>query len=130
MQKKLWTERLHFNEEFEGIEPPFLVMMKKYEFTWDATSRLDNNSKAPNCLEPADCTAHTFYAVQHWSHAEKLEREEICMMQEVGVVIPDVAECVSSAVFVSKKNGSLLFSMEFHLLNAITVKKRYPIPCI
>ena len=49
---------------------------------------------------------------------------------EKGLIRPSSSPWGCLAIFVKKKDKSLRMSVDYRPLNAITIKNKYPLPCI
>jgi hypothetical protein len=47
-----------------------------------------------------------------------------------GYIYPSISPWGCSALFVEKKDKELHLCVDYRLLNAATIKKKYPLPCI
>lgn len=86
--------------------------------------------KARNCFECSRSAPSTLITISSWSQQLKYEREEFAQIEKAGVPKPAVAEWALSTVFVSKKNGSLRFCVDYYRINAVTVQDSFCIPRI
>lgn len=60
---------------------------------------------------------------------DEIERQVIEILQ-AGIIQPSTSPFSSSVLLVKKKDGSFRFYVDFHHLNAITEKVKYPVPDI
>ena len=47
-----------------------------------------------------------------------------------GYILPSVSPWGAPMLFVRKKNGTLWLCINYHQLNKMTIKNKYPLPCI
>jgi hypothetical protein len=57
----------------------------------------------------------------------KLQLKEL---SDKGYIRPSASPCVSSVLFVKKKDGSMRMCIDYQNLNAMTIKNKYPLPRI
>lgn len=71
------------------------------------------------------------YRPYRLSHKEREQvREMVGEMLDAGIVRESVSEYASPVILVKKKDGKMRMCIDYRLLNAITVKERYPMPII
>eukprot|EP01018_Ginkgo_biloba_P033690 Gb_34061 [translate_table: standard] len=67
-------------------------------------------------------------------HRSVMENEEIrrqiSELMEMGHIKPSASPFGSPVLLVPKKDGSWCLCIDYRAINKITVKKRYPLPCI
>lgn len=79
-----------------------------------------------SCEAPQPPQPLTFY----WNQSEKAMDTYINDSLAAGTISPSFSPAGSGVFFVSKKEGSLRPCSDYHGLNCITVKNRYPLPLI
>ena len=94
-----------------------------------------------NVLPPHRSTDHKIELTEEntlgFCHLNKQSVEELTAMRdylydnlEKGFIIESKAPFASPVLFVRKSDGSLRFCVDYHKLNALTKKNRYPLPLI
>ncbi|GKD25574.1 putative reverse transcriptase domain-containing protein [Tanacetum coccineum] len=99
-----------FPEEFPGLPPP-----RQVEFQIDLVSGAAPVSRAPYRLAPSEMRE---LSVQLQGLLEK------------GFIHPSLSPWGALVLFVKKKDGSFRMCIDYHGLNKLTVKNRYPLPRI
>jgi hypothetical protein len=76
-------------------------------------------------------TAPIAYSPYHMADVElKLLKEEVDSLLEKGFIRPSASLWGSPALFVPKKDGIQRLCVDYHTLNAVTIKNKYPLPRI
>jgi hypothetical protein len=57
-------------------------------------------------------------------------KKKLIESQEVGYIRSDSSPCGAPVLFVQKKDGSQGMCVDYRTLNDVTVKNKYPLPCI
>jgi hypothetical protein len=57
-------------------------------------------------------------------------KNQLQELLDKGYIRPSSSPWGSPALFVKKKDGSLRMCVDYHPLNAVTIKNKYPLPCI
>jgi hypothetical protein len=60
----------------------------------------------------------------------KLLKAELDSLHEKGLIRPSASPCGSPSLFVLKKDGTQCLCVDYHTLNAVTIKNKYPLPGI
>ena len=60
----------------------------------------------------------------------RISEKQVQELIEKGVIRPSTSPCGSPIVLVPKKDGSWRMCIDYRALNKITIKNRYPLPCI
>jgi hypothetical protein len=60
----------------------------------------------------------------------KLLKAELDSLLEKGFIRPSVSPWGSSALFLPKKDGTQRLCVDYHVLKAVTIKNKYPLPRI
>jgi hypothetical protein len=60
----------------------------------------------------------------------KLLKAELDSLLEKGFIRPSASPCGAPALFVLKKDGTQRLCVDYHTLNAVTIKNKYPLPGI
>jgi hypothetical protein len=55
-------------------------------------------------------------------------KTQVKELLDKGFIWPSSSEWECLALFVKKKDQSLCMCMDYHLLNAVTIKNKYPLP--
>lgn len=97
--------------------------------------------QTPHCLPPHRVFDHSITLYPNaapvnskpylYSPLQKNEIEkQIKDMLEAGLVIPSMSPFASSVLLVKKKDGSWRFCVDYRKLNAITIKRKFPMPVV
>ena len=98
----------------------FASSLKELGCTNAAEMTIDINNKQPIVYRP-----------YRLSHKEREQvRTMVGEMLDAGIIRESVSEYASPIILVRKKDGKLRMCVDYRLLNAITVKERYPMPII
>jgi hypothetical protein len=82
-------------------------------------------------IELQSCTALIAKAPYKMSPVELKEFEiELQGLLDKGYIHPSIPSWGCSALFVEKKDKELCLCVDYHLLNAVTIKNKYPLPRI
>jgi hypothetical protein len=95
----------------------------------------------PNELPPRRACDHTIplvpgaspVAVRQYRYAPKLKDEiekQVSEMLQSGLIRPSSSAFSSPMLLVRKKDGSWRFCVDYRMLNALTVKAKFPIPVV
>ena len=57
-------------------------------------------------------------------------KEQLEELLEKGFIYPSASPCGALVLFVKKKNGSIRLCIDYHELNRVTIKNKYPLPRI
>ena len=57
-------------------------------------------------------------------------KKQLEELLEKGFIRPSSSPWGCPAIFVKKKDGTLRMCVDYHPLNAVTIKNKYPLPCI
>eukprot|EP01018_Ginkgo_biloba_P030049 Gb_09770 [translate_table: standard] len=80
-------------------------------------------------LEPGASLPNS--GLYHRSVMENEEiRRQISDLLEMGHIKPSASPCGSPVLLVPKKDGSWRLYIDYRVIKKITVKNRYPLPCI
>jgi hypothetical protein len=62
----------------------------------------------------------------------KMKELKVCVqgLLDKGYIHPSTSPLGCSALFVEKKDKELSLCVDYRLLNAVTIKNKYPLPCI
>ncbi|KAM0061895.1 putative nucleotidyltransferase, Ribonuclease H [Helianthus debilis subsp. tardiflorus] len=96
-----------FPEELPGLPPD-----REVEFTIDLIPGAEPISKAPYRMAPLEL------------------KEQLQELLELGFIRPGVSPWGAPVLFVKKKDGSMRLCIDYRELNKITIRNRYPLPCI
>nr|GEZ95357.1 putative reverse transcriptase domain-containing protein [Tanacetum cinerariifolium] len=99
-----------FPKELPGLPPP-----RQVEFQIDLVPGAAPFARAPDRLAPSEM------------------RELLVQLQELlekGFIRPSSSRLGAPVLFVKKKDGSFRICIDYHELNKLTVKNRYPLPII
>ncbi|GJR85541.1 putative reverse transcriptase domain-containing protein [Tanacetum coccineum] len=99
-----------FLEDLSGLPP-----QRQVEFRIDLIPGATLVAKSPYRLEP--------------SKMQELS-EQLQELQDKGFIRPSHSPWGASVLFVKKKDGSMRKCIDYHKLNKLTVKNRYPLPRI
>ncbi|GKE66663.1 putative reverse transcriptase domain-containing protein, partial [Tanacetum coccineum] len=99
-----------FPEELPGLPPP-----RQVEFRIDLLSGAEPVARAPYRLAPSEM---------------KELSVQLQELLEKGFIHQSSSSWGASVLFVKKKNGSFRMCIDYHELNKLTVKNRYPLPRI
>ncbi|MBW0476252.1 hypothetical protein O181_015967 [Austropuccinia psidii MF-1] len=124
-----WDEE----EELKEIETVLKVVPPAYHQYLDAFSKVkaeklpphqacDHHIKLEGCLPPIG----VIYSLSNKESETLLAY--ISENVEKGFIIPSSSSTGAPVLFVKKKDGGLCLCVEYHKLNAITRKNRYPVP--
>ena len=111
-------ELLRVVDEFADVFPeelPELPPRREIDFTIDLQPGMSPISMAPHQMAPAEL------------------RELKTQLQELldrGFIRPSTSPWGAPALFVKKKDGTLRLCIDYHRLNQVTIKNRYPLPRI
>lgn len=97
-------------------------MTKMYESMWDRHLGQISVFKYQIVLNFPNPPLMYSYSYGVGLGMRKLEREEV---KEAGVAVPAATEWVLPVVFVSKKDESLSFCVDYRRINAVTVQYSY-----
>ncbi|GKF14181.1 hypothetical protein Tco_0055643, partial [Tanacetum coccineum] len=99
-----------FPEELPGLPPP-----RQVEFRIDLVPRAAPVALAPYKLAPSEM---------------KELSVQLQELLEKGFIRPSSSPWGTPVLFVKKKDGSFKMCIDYHELNKLTVKNRYPLPRI
>nr|GEV72798.1 transposon Ty3-G Gag-Pol polyprotein [Tanacetum cinerariifolium] len=99
-----------FLDDLSGLPPP-----RQVEFRIDLVPRVAPVARAPYCLAPFEM---------------KELSVQLLELLEKGFIRPSLSPWGAPVLFVKKKDGSFLICIDYHELNKLTVKNRYPLPRI
>jgi hypothetical protein len=73
--------------------------------------------------------------ISKWPYRMSVEelkelKKQLTELQEAGYIHPSSSPWGASVLFVQKKDGSQRMCMDYRSLNDVTVKNKYPLPCI
>ena len=57
-------------------------------------------------------------------------KKQLEVLLEKGFICPSSSPWGYPAIFVKKKDGTLWMCVDYHPLNAVTIKNKYPLSCI
>jgi hypothetical protein len=68
----------------------------------------------------------------YWMAASELVelKKQLEELQQSGFIRPSSSPCGAPVLFVKKKNGSMRMCVDYHALNEVTIKNKYPLPRI
>jgi hypothetical protein len=115
---ELKLEDIHVVREFSDVFPDDLLGMppkKAIEFKIE--------------LQPSTTPiAKTLYKMSHVELVElKIQLQDL---QDKGFICPSSSPWGYPALFISKKDKDLRLCVDYRPLNAVTIKNKYPLPCI
>nr|GFB30321.1 putative reverse transcriptase domain-containing protein [Tanacetum cinerariifolium] len=99
-----------FPDELPGIPP-----VREVEFNIKLIPGAEPISKAPYRMAPIEL---------------KELKDQLQELLERGFIRPSVSPWGAPVLFVKKKDGSMRLCIDYHELNKITIRKRYPLPQI
>nr|GFB71924.1 putative reverse transcriptase domain, aspartic peptidase domain protein [Tanacetum cinerariifolium] len=99
-----------FPDEFPGIPP-----VREVEFNIELIPGAEPISKAPYRMAPIEL---------------KELKDQLQELLERGFIHPSVSPWGAPVLFVKKKDGSMRLCINYHELNKITIRNRYPLPRI
>ncbi|GJY19952.1 putative reverse transcriptase domain-containing protein [Tanacetum coccineum] len=99
-----------FPEELPGIPP-----IRDVEFNIELIPGAEPISKAPYRMAPIEL---------------KELKDQLQELLERGFIRPSVSPWGAPVLFVKKKDGSMRLCIDYHELNKITIRNRYPLPRI
>jgi hypothetical protein len=72
------------------------------------------------------------YKTPYWVATPELAelKEHIKELLEKGFIHPSSSPWGAPVIFVPKKDGTQMFCVDYHALNEVTIKKKYPLPRI
>ncbi|MBW0488334.1 hypothetical protein O181_028049 [Austropuccinia psidii MF-1] len=126
-------EHLDEEEEPEEIETVLSVVPPAYHQYLDVFSKLKAEKLPPHCacdhhikLEVLLPSVGAIYVLSN-QESEKLWAY-ISENVEKGLIRPSSSSTGAPVLFVKKKDGGLCLCVEYHKVNAVTSKNRYPFP--
>nr|GFC98516.1 retrotransposon protein [Tanacetum cinerariifolium] len=99
-----------FPDELPGIPP-----VREVEFNIELIPGAEPISKAPYRMAPIEL---------------KELKDQLQELLEQGFIRPSVSPWGAPVLFVRKKDGSMRLCIDYHELNKITIRNRYPLPRI
>jgi hypothetical protein len=99
-----------FPEELPGMPPD-----REVEFVIDLLPGTAPISKRPYMMSVEDLKEH---------------KKQLAELQEAGYIRPSSSPWGAPILFVQKKDGSQRMCVDYRSLNDVTVKNKYPLPCI
>ncbi|GKF74581.1 hypothetical protein Tco_0220913 [Tanacetum coccineum] len=119
------TNRRNSDDDFPNFEAmitvavanalPNLTAALRTQITNDIRNGVEPISKAPYRMAPVEL---------------KELKEQLQEMLENGFIRPSVSPWGALVLFVKKKDGSMRLCIDYHELNRITIRNRYPLPRI
>nr|GFB88322.1 putative reverse transcriptase domain-containing protein [Tanacetum cinerariifolium] len=97
-----------FPDELPGIPP-----VHEVEFSIELIPGAEPISKAPYRMAPIE---------------QKELKDQLQELLERGFIRPSVSPWGAPVLFVKKKEGSMRLCIDYHDLNKITIRNRYPLP--
>nr|GFA15921.1 putative reverse transcriptase domain-containing protein [Tanacetum cinerariifolium] len=97
-----------FTDELPGIPP-----VREVEFSIELIPGAEPISKAPYRMAPIEL---------------KELKDQLQELLERGFIHPSVSPWGAPVLFVKKKDGSMRLCIDYHKLNNITIRNRYPLP--
>lgn len=125
-QDKHWRGTEQLNKEFSVFKQPFMEMMERFESMWDCHPGRITVSKHRIVLNSLDAPPIHSTPYRAGPKQRELKRKEVDKMQKAGVAEPAMTEWALPIVLVSKKDGSLHFSVDYLRQNAVTDHDSYP----
>jgi hypothetical protein len=115
---ELKLEDIHVVQEFSDVFPDDLPRMppeRVVEFNIELQPGTAPISKAPYKMSPVEL---------------KKLNIQLQSLLDKGYIRPSISPWGCSALFVEKKDKELRLCVDYRPLNAITIKNKYPLPCI
>jgi hypothetical protein len=115
---ELKLENIHVVREFPDVFPADLLGMppeRAIEFKIELQPGTAPIAKAPYMMSPVEM---------------KELKNQLQGFLDKGYIRPSTSPWGSSALFVEKKDKELCLCVDYQLLNAVTMKKKYPLPRI
>jgi hypothetical protein len=115
---KFVGENIHVVREFPNVFPeelPEMPLDREVEFVIDLLPGTAPFSKRPYMMSVEEL---------------KELKKQIMELQEAGYIRPSSSPWGASVLFVHKKDGSQRMCVDYRSLNDVTIKNKYPLPCI
>lgn len=108
-----------------------LDILNKYKQCFASTLKELGCSNATEMTIETNSKQPIVYRPYRLSHKEREQvRTMVGEMLDAGIIKESVSEYASPIILVRKKDGKLRMCVDYRLLNAVTVKERYPMPII
>lgn len=122
-----WRKKVSLGTPHEALRTRICQLLEPYQSMWSGHLGTIQATEHHIDLQPDAKPVHQ-QPYRAGPKKRELEKKEIDMMLDKGVIEPANTDWASPIVFVPKPDGSLRFCVDYRRLNVMTIRDSYPIP--